>query len=189
MISRVQNTEGSYFLWVLLMDTHTPYFTPRSHRTENSWWEMMHSTLKLRTSDFESALPDEVHENLVSAYDDSIRYVDTFFDRLQDDLAESDPIYIVHSDHGEGFFEHESYYHRKYVYSENVRVPLLITNCDVDRQIETPISLQRLPGIVESTAIDDVSGLLDLVRDENKSRVTACSREGTEYHPEYIIRR
>jgi arylsulfatase len=178
MISTVHDAQEPYFLWVLLMDTHTPYFTPRRHRAENSWWQMMHSTLKLRTSDFESRLSENVHKNLISAYDDSIRYADEFFERLMNGLAETDPVYLVHSDHGEGFFEHESYYHRRYLYSENIHVPLLISNAGADVRIETPVSLKQLPSIIDSVASGEVGNFPAYFETKADAGITARSREG-----------
>lgn len=176
--SWVQSVDEPYFLWVFLMEPHTPYFVPREYRSENSWIDMMRSNWELQTSPYVVKEPYSTHDELVSAYDDCIRYADAFIAAIQRDLSDSDPALLIHSDHGEGFFEHESYYHTRYLYQENLHVPFLIDNVGVQREVSEPISLRSIPSIVRSIARgDDLSASIDQ-RFTSSENVFSRTRQG-----------
>jgi len=156
IIDWVENTKEPFFLWVLLMDTHFPYLAPRKFRKWSNFLSMYYSNWKLQSVNFENRLTEKVKQKLINAYDDSIRYADEFVRRLMKDLEDCDPIYIVHSDHGEGFGEHGFYMHgfvkNKAVclYEELIHIPLIIYNADIKGRIEEPVSLLGLaPTILE----------------------------------------
>jgi len=156
IINWVENVKEPFFLWVLLMDTHFPYLAPRKFRKWSNFLSMYYSNWKLQSVNFENKLSDKIRQKLIDAYDDSIRYADEFVKRLMKDLEDYDPIYIVHSDHGEGFGEHGFYMHgfirNKAVglYEELIHVPLIIYNADIKGKIEEPVSLLGLsPTILE----------------------------------------
>lgn len=153
----VEKTKDPFFLWILLMDTHFPYLAPRKFRKWSSFLSMYCSNWKLQSVNFENRLTEKERQKLINAYDDSIRYADEFVKRLIKDLGDYDPIYIVHSDHGEGFGEHGFYMHgfirnKKAVclYEELIHIPLIIYNADIMGRIEEPVSLLGLsPTILE----------------------------------------
>lgn len=142
-----------YFLWVLLMDTHDPYFTPNSHRTQ-SGWAMYHANWRLWRQGHEPPFDETTEDRLITAYDDTIRYADDFLKRLTDDLNGDDPLIAVQGDHGEAFGEHGTYGHHPRLYEENVHVPFVITGTE-NRRLESAISLDRTPNILTSLAIKD----------------------------------
>jgi arylsulfatase len=157
-----RSTEEPYFLWVFLMEPHTPYFVPREYRSENSWLDMMRSNWELQSSPYEVDEPYGTHDELVSAYDDTVRYADAFVEAIRRDLSDTDPVLLVHSDHGEGFLEHDSYYHTRYLYQENLHVPFLVDNAGVQREVTEPVSLRSIPAIVRAIARgDDLSAFVD----------------------------
>ena len=152
----VEKTKEPFFLWILLMDTHFPYLAPRKFRKWSSFLSMYCSNWKLQSVNFENRLTERERQKLIDAYDDSIRYADEFVKRLIKDLKDYDPIYIIHSDHGEGFGEHGFYMHgfirNKAVclYEELIHIPLIIYNADIMGRIEEPASLLGLsPTILE----------------------------------------
>ena len=152
----VEKTKEPFFLWILLMDTHFPYLAPRKFRMQSSFLSMYRSNWKLQSVNFENRLTERERQKLIDAYDDSIRYADEFVKRLIKDLKDYDPIYIIHSDHGEGFGEHGFYMHgfirNKAVclYEELIHIPLIIYNADIMGRIEEPASLLGLsPTILE----------------------------------------
>jgi len=89
---------------------------------------------------------------IIDAYDGSIKYADTFIRRLWKDLKDDDPIFIIHSDHGEGFGEHGFYHHifdnRTALYEELIHVPLVVYNADIKGKIEKPFSLLSLSSLI-----------------------------------------
>lgn len=162
IINWVENTKEPFFLWVLLMDTHFPYLAPRKFRKWSNFLSMYYSNWKLQSVNFEDKLTEKVKQKLIDAYNDSIRYADEFVRRLLKDLEDYDPIYIVHSDHGEGFGEHGFYMHgfvrNKAVclYEELIHIPLVIYNADIKGRVEEPVSLLGLsPAILEIIGKND----------------------------------
>lgn len=77
--------------------------------------------------------------------------MDYFIKKLWELLEPFDPIFIIHSDHGDGFYEHGFYYHYDpFLYEELVHVPLVIYNADIKGRIEKPVSLSSIaPTILE----------------------------------------
>jgi len=138
------------FLWVLIIDTHHPYLAPRRFRKYSNFFEMWYSNYKLQKVKWRNKLSPREREWLMNAYDDSIRYADSFIGRLWNDLKDFDPVFIIHADHGEGFCEHGLYGHGPFLYEEFIHVPLVIYNADVKGRIEDPVSLLGLaPTILE----------------------------------------
>jgi len=133
-----------YFLWLHLMDPHVPYLASAEYRRLD-WWEMTYANYRFWRADKESAFDPELHERLVTAYDDSIRYTDAFFARLRETL--DDAVIVVHGDHGEAFGEHGTYGHEPYLYEEQIHVPLVLDGLPA-RTIADPVSLASLPDLL-----------------------------------------
>ncbi|WP_158855667.1 sulfatase [Halorhabdus sp. CUG00001] len=151
----VETAPEPYFLWVFLMDAHHPYLPPRSYRSKSTF-QTLRANLELRRQNYEPPFSDPVAETLVTAYDDSIRYVDAFLDRMRTELK-GDPILAITGDHGEAFGEHGTYEHHggalgehgsqeynSYLYEENIHVPLVVANTDASGSVERPFSLRSL---------------------------------------------
>jgi len=133
-----------YFLWVFVLDTHYPFIVSRAHRREQTLLGIYYNTYRssepMRGNGGE--LSDRVRGSMGKSYRDTVRASDAFVDRLQSDLAVDDPVFIVHSDHGESFGEHGNYgHHHREVYEENVHVPYLVHNAGIDADIDEPTSL------------------------------------------------
>jgi arylsulfatase A-like enzyme len=125
-----------FFLWLHLMDPHSPYYPPNEAYRElagrdiepgrarylNEYWN--------RTDLTPSALRGK-RDEVVQLYDAGIRWVDRQIARLVDSLRQShlwdDCVFALTADHGEEFLEHGGRYHSPVRLSEEiVRVPLLI---------------------------------------------------------------
>jgi arylsulfatase len=156
-----------FFLWVFPEETHTPYIPPAARRdlpTTASYLLRHASFLKKLWVDQQSSfsLTDRQRDRLVAQYDDLLRYVDGFLGRLREDLAEYDPVFVVHGDHGDGFGEHGFYEHPQSLHEELIHVPLVVhdtvgagggTLDDDDRDYRsTPVSLRSLPATIEDVA-------------------------------------
>ena len=151
----VESCEKPYFLWVFLLDTHTPYFPPKKKWCDLSYWELAYLFWKINRRGWKSGSRAEI-EKIKNAYDDAIHYADEFVGRLWEDLEDDDPIFVIHADHGDGLGEHGFYRHPLLLYEELIHVPLVIYNANVEGRINKPISLLGLaPTILELIGEDN----------------------------------
>ena len=150
------NCSGRFFLWLHLMDPHSPYFptpealdligAPDISPTEavylNSFWNRGDLTPKrLRAK----------KDRVTSLYDAGIRWADEQIRRLVEGLVDlnvwNNCGLAVTADHGEEFLEHGGRYHlpRKMT-QELLHVPLMLRVPDsgVKRDIATPFSILDL---------------------------------------------
>lgn len=169
IIDVVTNAKRPYFLWVFLLDTHWPYWSPKRYFSSySSYVSLLYKYWKIGRK---RMLYEKKEKIIIDAYDESIRYADTFVKRLWEDLKDDDPIFIIHSDHGDGFGEHGFYYH--YVprlYEELIHVPLVIYNADVKGKIKDPISLRGL-----------AASIMELIGEENVFPYKSFLDEGEHY--------
>ncbi|MFO7927210.1 sulfatase-like hydrolase/transferase [Natronomonas sp.] len=148
ILDAVSEAPEPYFLWVFLLDTHQPYIVPDTDREDSSALGMYYASFRELASD--GAIPDWVDTRLRRAYRDSVRSVDRFLDRLMEDTAAEDPVFVVHADHGEAFGEHGTYGHEQRLYTENIHVPLIVHNVPVRERVSEPISIRRLPRLIDA---------------------------------------
>ena len=168
IIDVVTNAKRPYFLWVFLLDTHWPYWPPKRYFSSySSYVSLLYKYWKIGRK---RMLYEKKEKIIIDAYDESIRYADTFVKRLWEDLKDEDPIFIIHSDHGDGFGEHGFYYHSPRLYEELIHVPLIIYNADVKGKIKDPISLRGLP-----------ASIMELIGEENVFPYRSFLDEGEHY--------
>jgi arylsulfatase len=136
------------FLWLFVLDTHQPYITPVEFRENNSATEMYYAVFRGFRNTSEDDLPPYVRNMLHRAYKDSIRSVDALVEQMIDYLDDNS-VFVFHSDHGEAFGDHTHIGHQSVLYEENIHVPLLLKNVDHSGAIEAPISLKKLPAMLE----------------------------------------
>jgi len=139
-----------YFLWVFMLDPHTPYLAPEEYRPGSRLGMYYHNWKLWATKKWGVDL-DPDREALIELYDATIRSTDTFLSRLRGELG-GDPVVAVHADHGEAFGEHGSYGHDSQLYSENLHVPLVIWNADQRETVSRPVSLTALPELLSAAA-------------------------------------
>lgn len=175
-IDWARDAEEPYFLWLFLVDVHMPYLPEAGHRRRsllstyaaNLW-------LYLGAGRGESFF----RTPLLDAYDDTVQYVDTLLGQLVEDLADDDPLVVVHADHGEEFGEHGVYGHGPNVYEEQVHSPLVVAGGPTGT-IDEPFSLADLPELLVRLADgDDVTDLGEpVVRARNRDpKVAARGRD------------
>jgi len=153
IIEWTQNADEPYFLWVFLLDPHFPYLPSDEHRSQ-SRWRTYEANLRLYLESQTTPYSPRVHEQLVTAYDDAVRYTDDFFKCLREDLEPNGPCIVVHADHGEAFGEHGTYGHHRQLYDSNVRVPLVVSGVRSETVIE-PVSIRSIPDLVARLARKD----------------------------------
>jgi len=155
IIKWISKAKEPFFLWVFLLDTHLPWLVPRRFRKWGNFFDMYYSGWKifklLNKQDF--YISEKLRNKLINAYDDAIYYADQFIGKLHKDLKDYDPIFVIHSDHGEEFGERGFYGHNyPHLYEENIHTPLVIGNLDEREEIRKPFSLLSLPKIVLNLA-------------------------------------
>lgn len=172
----VEDAPEPWFLWVLLIDTHHPYYPPRSAqewpqpgvRSTYAWNYAMR-----RHRD----LVGERRDGIVNAYDNTLRYADQFVERLTGKLEEEgygDAPFVFHSDHGDEFGEHVNYGHRPTMYDTVTRVPLMMWNVGETGRREGPHTLLDLGNAVLDIAGSDArlgQGRSLLDADDERERV------------------
>jgi arylsulfatase len=153
-----ESVQEPYFLWVLLLEPHHPWLPPTEFQQWSSRidkYRAFQQYFEMFTNGWEPDFEETVHERLVNLYDDSIRYGDAFLDRLQADLADDDPLFVVHADHGEEFGEHGRYGHQPYLTEALIHVPLVISGTEEPCRVETPVELRELtPTIADIAGVD-----------------------------------
>lgn len=125
---------GPFFLWLHLMDPHSPYCPPAQalqamgHRFDSFQMRYMNSCWNR-----EGLSPQRIQryrDPIIALYDAGIRWVDTQLARLTEVLRRfglwDDCAFVVTADHGEQFLDHGGRYHPPRLNEELIRVPLLL---------------------------------------------------------------
>lgn len=146
-----------YFLYVHYVEPHEPYLPREPWYSEFARDGRAHPT----------------HAKFVDAYDSEIRSLDDGLARLYRACGwAQDTVVIVTSDHGEEFGDHGGGGHAHTLYSEVLRVPLVVHGLPgaVPRRVDEPVSLvdvlptlRDLVGLPADPRAEGVS-LLDLAR-------------------------
>lgn len=146
IINWLNGTDEPYFLWVFLMDCHIPYLSDSNSRTQ-SWWKSHYANLRWYWNDKSKRFSETTHERLLMAYEDSVRYADSFLDSLRTDIDNA--TFVITADHGEAFFEHGAYGHPpNHFHEENLHVPLVIHDGKTQGTINDVVSLRCLPKLL-----------------------------------------
>ena len=159
------NAGAPFFLWLHLMDPHSPYYpkrealemmgdkvpSPIQARYINACWNR---------GDLDERRLAKYRKDVVRLYDAGIRWADAQIARLAAALESSnswsDCTLAVTADHGEEFLDHGGRYHTPSVHEELVRVPLLlrIPGTNRGKATSSPFSLLNLaPTLIESMGI------------------------------------
>ncbi len=161
MFARLETWAGEiqkqekYFLYIHFNDCHFPYvchepcFEPERNRNENN----------------------------ILAYNSEIRFVDEKINRLYDRYGwDKNTLLIVTADHGEEFREHQRIRHGATLYSEVIRVPLLMVfpgEGPAGKRIKTHVStLDILPTLrsyldVKKKQTEEGADLMSLMKGES----------------------
>ncbi|MGQ5516923.1 sulfatase [Halococcus saccharolyticus] len=144
-----------YFLWVLLLDPHHPWLPPAASRQWSSRGDLVRSFgqyWRMLNAGWEPDFGPDERQRFLDLYDDSIRHADRFLHRLQADLRDDDPVFVVHADHGEEFGEHGRYGHQPHLYESLVHVPLVIANAGRQETVDAPVPLRSIPTTIAELA-------------------------------------
>jgi arylsulfatase A-like enzyme len=131
--------ERPFFLFLHHWDVHYDYNAPEEFQQRFAGWYRGDLPMLdiARNPRVRPDMPAEDRDFLIASYDAEIAWVDAQIGRLLARVAElglaDDTYVVVVSDHGEEFFEHGSFGHRKNLHAESLRIPLLVAGPGVER--------------------------------------------------------
>lgn len=134
-IAWVAGTRGPFFLYVHLMDSHTPYTSPPIDGKRREGRRIDYPVSGMEVT------PDEA-EDIVARYDGGIRSADAQVAKVLGALESAGRPYlaIITADHGESLGESGRWFHGGSLAPELLAVPLLILGSDVKpTRVETPV--------------------------------------------------
>ena len=106
------------FLFVNLMEAHTPYYPPPEYRSvEEKLYVTIEDSLGLTEPDSRAA----------QAYDDAVRYLSDVYEDIFTDLRAQYDYVITLADHGELLGEHGVWNHTYGLFPELTHVPLVVS--------------------------------------------------------------
>ncbi len=168
---------GKEFLYVQLMDIHSPYFPPAPY---HKMWSGPYDRGEFKNGRMTGVDEKEsfgVHpywaetHNIqrvdiayaVSQYDGEIRYLDAYLQDLFEALHYNPDkdLLIITSDHGEQFYENQFLGHNKSTLLGEIHVPLLVRHPSfAPRKVETPVGLADLvPTLCEVFGFETPAGV------------------------------
>jgi hypothetical protein len=126
-----KHSDQDTFLFLHLMDPHLPYKAPRDFERrfletadkklpeKYNRWDVNRWSSKSKITDVRKAHIEAMHDGEMAYMSDQI---DRFFTEL--DKLPGRTVTVIHSDHGEEFWEHGGYEHNHSLYDEVTRVVL-----------------------------------------------------------------
>lgn len=174
-----------YFCWVHLMDTHAPWIpTRRAKNWSKSQIYTAYLNYKQADVDNERAgLTENETEELIKAYDDQILYADKFLSDLTCALSDDDPIYAIHSDHGDQLGEEGVFGHWPLNTNEELlHVPLVISGIEQSKLIKKPVGLRNLAKTI--TSVSGIESSLpgrNIIRQKQDYDVSVVLKGGEEH--------
>jgi arylsulfatase A-like enzyme len=130
-----------FFLWVHYMDPHGPYEPPSpfSRMFDDESYHVPYLEMKTSSSNggylgipqYQAVIGTNSLRKYVSLYDGEIRYWDSHFKAVLQELEELDisrnTAVIITADHGESLVEHDYYFeHGAFLYEQGLHIPLIV---------------------------------------------------------------
>ena len=154
VIDLLKNNKAPLFLWMHFMDAHSPYNPPAKY------------LLRFRNKDFTLSerkfLTEHIYPNIAQApitpkniedlkvlYDAELSFIDDslkpLFSFINKNLNQK-CLVIITTDHGESFYEHNSFGHMGSVYDELLKIPLFIREMGVN---QNPMSSKNFVQLID----------------------------------------
>ncbi|HEX3034595.1 MAG TPA: sulfatase-like hydrolase/transferase [Thermodesulfobacteriota bacterium] len=161
------NHEEDFFLWLHYYDPHVPYIPPADYLPKGepppAIGRRFAKQSEVRGGYFVPSFAER--EWIRKLYEGEVRYVDENIGELITTLKRlnlyDESLIVFTSDHGEEFWEHDSYEHGHTLYNEVLQVPLLIKlPVSASRgQVDTVVSTQSvMPTVLDLCGINYDSG-------------------------------
>jgi len=139
-LSIIKNKQHEkFFAYIHFMDTHIPYNT---NKFNNFFYydskgrfkpgpgpnEILSNKIREMTAN--KTLTEDDKNQIIGIYDGQIRFVDNSIGLLIEGLKEldlfKDTIFIITADHGEEFWDHDSFEHGHTLYNELLHIPFIM---------------------------------------------------------------
>jgi len=166
-----------FFLFLYYFDPHYDYAPPER------FWRMFdpdyagHFTGEdfIHNGEISPGMDPRKLQHLIARYDGEIRFTDEHIGRLVEALNRNGlrqkTLILVTGDHGEEFFEHENRGHRRTLFGEVLRVPLIASLPEripsgsritrLVRHLDIPATILSYAGVRESLPGVDLTGILE----------------------------
>jgi arylsulfatase A-like enzyme len=165
LFARAAASGRPVFLFLNYMDAHEPYVVPPPYDTAfagrnprlnyDDYGRMVREVVGRRRE-----VTENERNHFVSQYDGAIAFLDRQLERLVDGLRSAglwdNTMFIVTSDHGEAFGEHQFVGHSVSLYQDHLSIPLLIRypGLQSSQTVRSPVSLVDLmPTILDVAGI------------------------------------
>lgn len=152
-----RHPDRNQLVMVQFMDTHLPYGEPEPFRSMYAPGDPLGPGYLLGHV---ARLEDPtLRRYTADRYDQAVQFVDHSLAPLFAALRPDDLV-VLHSDHGDEFWEHGGVEHGHAIWEEVVRVPLMIRAPGLEaRRIDAPVSLMDLtPTLLELLGLPPVEG-------------------------------
>ena len=154
--------EKPFFIWLHYMDTHTPYSSTLKDFNLNNKNLIKRFISKVKFyHNFKSFIETEKIKDskylaiATSLYRSTIKYLDRNIEQLLNYVKNKKNTYIIFTaDHGEGFMEHNYFYHEpRYLHNEIIKVPLFIYGPTIkNKSIDQVVSTINIAKTISSIA-------------------------------------
>jgi membrane-anchored protein YejM (alkaline phosphatase superfamily) len=153
-----EKTEKPYMNFVFYYTTHADYEHPDTHT-------IFEPEIKGRVDYSDEKLRGRDRQKLVNRYRNAIHFVDSELERLVTGIKKTgawdNTILIITGDHGEEFFEENSFGHNSNLNEYQMRVPLLMHipgkgNIDIGKLTSHMDVMQTVLGEIFGTAIEEL---------------------------------
>lgn len=150
-----RNKDKDFFLFLHTYQPHDPYAngsdSGKAFLAPSARWTQIFMKTYLKDRRHGLKFSDADRQNIVDLYDGEIKYTDEYFikpivDKLKETNLYDNCWLILTSDHGEEFYEHESWTHEHSLYEEAVRIPLILK---LPRSEHGGAGIRELVGIID----------------------------------------
>ncbi len=168
-IAHIKNSKKPFFLFMHLVDTHCPYpgVKPKKVQAKNTIKNIVDSIdsssqkeyIKKRFFDASTNSLEQMKQKLDDAISDVDKNIGRLYNFLKKEKLWDSTIFIISSDHGDNFGEHNIYFCRGGLYDTSIHVPLIMS----------------IPGIHNNQvdeltqSIDIAPTILEIIGNENKN--------------------
>jgi len=156
-LSRMSAKKRPFFLFVNYMEAHTPYVRDAAgYRYFQNPAQARNNYASPNWDDFncKQGKNEDARTAAIKWYDGSIYYLDFEIGKLLEQLSRlgllENTVFVVLSDHGESFGEHDFWGHGITLYDSELKVPLILSYPRLLRaqKVQGAYSLKELPGAI-----------------------------------------
>ena len=159
----IDREKRPFFAILNYFDIHDPYIPPLPYRNRYIDPKFRLGQMSISFDHFPSLSAAQTEQE-VAMYDAALNYTDdqlsSLLSRLEERGVLRNTVVVITSDHGEEFGEHGFFTHTNALYSELIRVPLIIVSpgqVPSGVHISTPVSLTNIPSTLIELATQQKS--------------------------------